>query len=251
MTTGAPDILICIPTYNERDNVKTTCEQALAALSECHILVVDDSSPDGTGDVVRRLSAEDPRIHLLTRAVREGMGRAYAAAFDWGLARSYRFFIQFDADGSHRAAHLPAIVDALGRVPFVTGSRQVKGGGSEHWSIRRRWLSAAGNGYARALLRLPVLDLTGGFNGIRREVLETVDYRNLRASGYAFQIELKAMVCRAGFAMEETPIIFSPRRSGSSKMSLAIIAEAILTVLRLHRERCTCPPPFRRRAPRP
>ena len=232
MESKPKDLLVCIPTYNERDNIAQTLEEVLAAI-DCDILVVDDASPDGTGDFVRVFSSRNPRVHLLSRPAKEGLGRAYVAAFDWGLAQGYNGFIQFDADGSHRAAHLPAMAERLRHKPFITGSRQVEGGGSTGWSFTRRGLSCGGNLYARTLLRVPVRDMTGGFNGVRREVLDAIDYRRLRANGYAFQMELKYRVIRAGYEIEEIPITFHARRAGRSKMSPRIIGEALVSVLRL------------------
>lgn len=232
----APDgegLLICIPTYNEAENLARIVPAALEALPKAHVLVIDDASPDGTGDLADGLAANHPQIHVLHRAQKEGLGRAYVAGFHWALQRDYRFVMQFDADFSHRPEHLPAIFDGLREADLVIGSRRVAGGGIENWSLPRRALSWGGSFYARTVLGVSIQDLTGGFNAYRREVLEAVGLDDLETTGYAFQVELKYRAVQAGFRALELPIIFPDRVAGYSKMGPGIIKEAMTTVIRL------------------
>ncbi|HXX31995.1 MAG TPA: polyprenol monophosphomannose synthase, partial [Myxococcaceae bacterium] len=197
-------------------------------------LVVDDSSPDGTGDLADALSARNPRVHVLHRARKEGLGRAYLAAFAWALARPYAYVLEMDADFSHPPRFLPALLDrAEAGVDLVLGSRYVPGGGTLNWGFLRRLISRGGSLYARVLLGLPVRDLTGGFKCFRRRVLESIDLAQVRSTGYAFQIELTYRASRKGFRVEEIPIVFEDRRVGQSKMSKRIVLEALTMVWKL------------------
>jgi len=226
--------LVCIPTYNERENVGRIVPAVLAALPGADVLVIDDASPDGTGDIADRMAAEDGRIKVLHRAGKEGLGKAYLAGFAWALARDYAFVIEFDADFSHDPGHLPAMVERLaGGADVVVGSRRVPGGGSQNWPASRRLISWAGSVYARSVLGVDVRDLTGGFNGFRRRALERLDLREVGTSGYGFQIEMKFRAVRAGLNVVEIPIVFRDRQAGTSKMSGAIFAEAMVQVVRL------------------
>jgi dolichol-phosphate mannosyltransferase len=226
--------LVCIPTYNERDNLEAIVEAVLAADARTEVLVVDDSSPDGTGDLADALSARNPRVHVLHRARKEGLGRAYLAAFAWALARPYAYVLEMDADFSHPPRFLPALLDrAEAGVDLVLGSRYVPGGGTLNWGFLRRLISRGGSLYARVLLGLPVRDLTGGFKCFRRRVLESIDLAQVRSTGYAFQIELTYRASRKGFRVEEIPIVFEDRRVGQSKMSKRIVLEALTMVWKL------------------
>ena len=225
--------LVCIPTYNERENIERVVPAVLSELPEAHILVIDDGSPDGTGEIADRLSAEDSRIHVLHRVKKEGLGRAYIAGFDWALKKDYARIIEFDADFSHNPTYLPEMVKRLAEADIVVGSRRVPGGGVANWSLSRRLVSLAGSLYARTVLGVPIRDLTGGFNGFRRSALEAINFQTIMASGYAFQIEIKYRACVRGLRVEEMPIIFPDRERGASKMSGAIFWEAMLSVLRL------------------
>jgi len=225
--------LICIPTYNERANLERIVPAVLAQVPGAHVLVIDDASPDGTGELADAMAAVDGRVHVLHRAAKLGLGRAYVAAFDWALERGYRFAIEFDADFSHDPAGLPSMLERLDRADVVVGSRRVPGGGVENWGPGRRLVSWAGSTWARLVLGVPVRDLTGGFNGFRREALEIIGYRDIRSAGYGFQIEIKYRASRAGLRVEEMPIVFRDREEGSSKMSAAIFVEAMVEVLRM------------------
>jgi len=225
--------LICVPTYNERENIERIVPAIFERVGSAHVLVIDDGSPDGTGELADRMTAADPRVHVLHRESKQGLGRAYIAGFRWALARDYRFVIEFDADFSHDPGYLPEMLGRLNEADVVVGSRRVPGGGVENWGAARRLVSAAGSLYSRAVLGVQVRDLTGGFNGFRREALETLDLEAIAASGFAFQIEIKYRAVRAGLTVVEMPIVFRDRAAGRSKMSAAIFAEAMLGVLKL------------------
>ena len=225
--------LICIPTYNEKENLPLIVPAVSAAAPKAHVLIIDDNSPDGTGDIADALSREDDRVHVLHRSDKAGLGKAYSAAFAWGIERQYATIVEFDADFSHKPEYLPEMFRRLERMDVVVGSRRIKGGGVENWGIHRRILSMGGSLYSRMVLGIPVRDLTGGFNGFRRQVLEDIDYRGIESTGYAFQIEIKYRCIRSGFSVEEMPIIFPDRSRGVSKMSAGIMGEAMLQVLKL------------------
>jgi dolichol-phosphate mannosyltransferase len=226
--------LVCIPTYNERDNLEGIVEAVLASDSRIEVLVVDDNSPDGTGDLADTLAAREPRTHVLHRARKEGLGRAYLAAFAWALARPYDYVVEMDADWSHPPRYLKGLLDrAEAGVDLVLGSRYVAGGGTLNWGWLRRLISRGGSLYARAVLWVPVQDLTGGFKCFRRKVLESMDLSAVRSTGYSFQIELTYRAYRNGFRIEEMPIVFEDRRVGQSKMSRRIVVEALMMVWKL------------------
>jgi dolichol-phosphate mannosyltransferase len=222
--------VICLPTYNERENLEPITEAILAATPEVDVLVIDDGSPDGTGVLADELAAREPRVHVLHRARKEGLGKAYLAGFDWALARGYALVLEMDADFSHDPRYLPALLAKAGEADLVLGSRYVAGGGTVNWGLGRRLLSRGGSLYARTILGVSVRDLTGGFKCFRREVLEAIDLPTVECSGYAFQIELTYRTLRRGFRVAEVPIVFTDRRVGQSKMSRRIVLEAIRKV---------------------
>jgi dolichol-phosphate mannosyltransferase len=218
---------LVLPTYNEADNLEPICKAALANLpSSAHLLVVDDSSPDGTGEIADRLAAAEPRIEVLHRPRKEGLGAAYIAGFRQVLAAGAGFVLQMDSDFSHDPADLPRLLEAAQQTDLAVGSRYVAGGGIENWSALRQAISRGGSAYARLILGVPVRDLTGGFKCFRREVLESIDLSAVDSRGYAFQVEMTYRALRAGFDVVEVPIVFHERRAGSSKMSGAIVGEA-------------------------
>lgn len=242
-TTGI-GALICVPTYNERENLERIAAAVLERVPDAHLLIIDDNSPDGTGAIAERLAAQDPQIHVLHRPVKQGLGRAYVAGFNWALERDYRFVVEFDADFSHDPLYLPEMLQRLEQADVVVGSRRVPGGGTENWGLARRLVSTVGSLYSRAVLRVPIRDLTGGFNGFRREALEALELETIAASGFAFQIEIKHRALLAGLEVVEMPIVFRDREAGDSKMSIAIFAEALVTVVKLRLRVLFCAGPF-------
>ncbi len=222
--------LICLPTYDERENLGPMVQAILAAVPQVEILVVDDNSPDGTGRLADEIAAREPRVHVLHRAGKEGLGKAYLAAFAWALARDHGLVLEMDCDFSHDPRYLPGMIEAAERADLVLGSRYVKGGGTVNWGLLRKLISRGGSLYARTILGLRVRDLTGGFKCFRREVLEAIDLPTVESTGYAFQIELTFRAVRRGFRVEEIPIVFEDRRVGHSKMSRRIVLEALKRV---------------------
>jgi dolichol-phosphate mannosyltransferase len=222
--------LVVVPTYNEASGIETLLDQALAASADLDILVVDDNSPDGTGEIVSKRSEFEPRISLLSRPAKQGLGRAYVAGFRLGLAEDYRLFIEMDADLSHDPADLPRLIRAANDAHLVIGSRYVRGGSVEGWSRGRHALSAAANGYARIMLGHRIKDSTAGFRCYRREVMEALDLDSISSEGYAFQVEMAFRARKAGFEVKEIPIAFRERSSGASKMSKQIVLEGMLWV---------------------
>lgn len=230
----ASRVLIVIPTYNERDNLERLVAAVFEQLPRAHVLVVDDASPDGTGDLADRLAGEDERVHVLHRPGKLGLGTAYVAGFGFGLARDYDLLFEMDADFSHDPRYLPLMVgEAEAGADLVLGSRYVGDGGTENWGVGRKILSRGGSLYARTVLGVGVRDLTGGFKCFRRRVLEAMDLSAVRSEGYSFQIEMTYRAIRAGFKVVEVPIVFVDRRVGQSKMSRSIFLEAIWMVWRL------------------
>lgn len=222
--------LICLPTYDERENLAPMIDAILAAVPQVDVLVIDDNSPDGTGRLADEIAAREPRVKVLHRAGKEGLGRAYLAAFAWALARDYGLVLEMDCDFSHDPAYLPAMLAAAEGADLVLGSRYVQGGGTVNWGLLRKLISRGGSFYARTILGLAVRDLTGGFKCFRREVLEAIDLATVECTGYAFQIELTYRAARRGFQVRELPIVFADRRVGRSKMSRRIVLEAIRKV---------------------
>ena len=223
--------LICLPTYNERENLEPML-RALGGLGleGLEVLVIDDSSPDGTGEIADRLAAELGWVHVLHRERKEGLGRAYLAGFRRALELGADLVFEMDCDFSHDPADVPRLAEAAERVDLVLGSRYVAGGGTRNWGLVRRFISRGGSLYAQALLQLGIRDLTGGFKCYRRRVLETIDLDAIDSLGYAFQIETTYRAIRAGFSVVEVPITFADREVGGSKMSKAIVLEAIWKV---------------------
>jgi dolichol-phosphate mannosyltransferase len=228
--SGARRAVVCLPTYNERENLEPILEAILAAAPEVDVLVIDDRSPDGTGDLADAFAAREPRVKVLHRAGKEGLGKAYLAGFAWALERGYGLVLEMDADFSHDPKYLPAMLARAREADLVLGSRYVTGGGTVNWGLGRKLLSRGGSLYARTILGVRVRDLTGGFKCFRREVLEAIDLGSVACSGYAFQIELTYRAIRCGFAVAELPIVFADRRVGQSKMSRRIVLEAIRKV---------------------
>ncbi len=226
-----PQSLIVVPTYNEKENVRSIAEQFLAALPGCELLFVDDNSPDGTGKIIDEMAAQNPRIHVMHRAGKLGLGTAYVEGFGWGLARGYEYLFEMDADGSHDPKYLPQMLAlAVDGADVVVGSRNVPGGGVEGWGIGRNIISKGGSLYARTILGIDVRDVTAGFVCWRRSALEAIELQTITSNGYSFQIEMKYRAVKKGMRLVETPIVFVDRRVGQSKMSRAIVAEALLKV---------------------
>jgi len=225
---------LVLPTYNEAENIEAIVRSALLHLGstgrEHHVLVVDDRSPDGTGEIADGLAAQLSEVEVLHRASKEGIGPAYLAGFDHALAAGADLLLEMDSDFSHDPADLPRLIAAADDADLVLGSRYVPGGGVTDWGFVRRTVSRGGSLYARLLLGVPVRDLTGGFKCFRREVLERLDLTAVGTDGYGFQIEVTYRALRAGFRVREVPILFRDRRVGSSKMSARIAAEAFWKV---------------------
>jgi dolichol-phosphate mannosyltransferase len=230
-------VVVVMPTYNERENIEAIAHEVLARPCAAHLLVVDDSSPDGTGEIVEKLAAELPeRVSLLTREGKSGLGRAYAAGFAQALSDyTPTAVVQMDADGSHRPADIDRLVAGLDDADLVLGSRYVRGGAVEGWSAHRQALSQAGNVYARAILRSPIRDLTGGFKAWRAELLAQLDPATTASDGYAFQIEMTMRARATGARIVEVPIVFQDRVAGASKMSTRIAIEALRGVPAMRR----------------
>jgi dolichol-phosphate mannosyltransferase len=226
--------LVVVPTYNEAANIVPLIEQILAQGPQFDVLVVDDGSPDGTGDLVAAIAAATPRVQLHRRAGKLGLGTAYLAGFRQGLRQGYAYICEMDADFSHQPRYLPMLLGRAEREAEVAiGSRNVPGGRVENWPLLRRLISRGGSLYARLLLGLPVRDATGGFKCFRAEVLRQIDLDSIRSNGYAFQVEMNYRAHQAGFRISELPIVFPDRVAGDSKMSRRIVLEAALMVLRL------------------
>ena len=229
---------VVLPTYNERDNLEPVTAAILAALPEARLLIVDDSSPDGTGLLADTLAAAEPRIAVLHRAGKEGLGVAYRHGFRWALDQpDVRAIVQMDADFSHDPRALPQLVEPLMRnADLVLGARYVRGGRTIGWPLHRQLISRAGTIFARTVLLLPYRDLTGGFKAWRRELLEAIRLRDANANGYGFQIETTWWAHRRGATILQVPITFRERVAGRSKMTGAIVREALILVVRLRLE---------------
>lgn len=227
--------LVVMPTYNERENLPRIVPRVLEQGSTIHILVVDDDSPDGTGDVADALARDRaPRVHVLHRAGKDGLGRAYIAGFEWALERDYTRICEMDADLSHPPEALPQLIEMADEFDFVVGSRYVNGRVTVvNWPMPRLLISYFGSVYARTITGLPVSDATGGFNLFNRRVLDGLELDRIRSNGYSFQIELKFRAWKKGFRFGELPIVFTERDQGESKMSKGIIFEAVWKVWQL------------------
>jgi dolichol-phosphate mannosyltransferase len=226
--------LVIVPTYNERFNIARLIPAILAQDPSLEILVVDDASPDGTGAIVDGIATNNPRVHVIHREGKLGLGTAYIAGFQWGLERKYDLVFEMDADFSHNPERLPEFLEAIRESDVVLGSRYQDGHVNVvNWPMSRLFLSYAANIYARFVTGLPIFDTTGGFKCFRRNVLESIDLNSVKSNGYAFQIEMSYRAWKRGFRLLEIPIIFVDRTEGVSKMSKKIVREAIWMVWRL------------------
>lgn len=223
-------ILVIVPTYNERESLPLIIRRIRAAVPEAFVLVADDNSPDGTGAIADSLAEGDAHVQVMHRHGKEGLGAAYIAGFTWGLQNGFDVLVEMDADGSHQPEQLPRILAALRGADLVLGSRWIKGGGTENWSKGREVLSRGGNVYTRAMLGVPLHDATGGYRAFRADTLRGIDLHTVASQGYCFQVDLAWRAVQRGFIVREVPITFVEREVGSSKMSRAIVAEALLRV---------------------
>jgi dolichol-phosphate mannosyltransferase len=231
MTLGKT--LVVIPTYNEGGNIGPLLERMLSEVPEVDLLIVDDNSPDGTGDLVEVIATKNPQVHLLRREKKEGLAFAYRAGFQWGMEKGYGAFIQMDADFSHDPQDTKRIAKELKTHDCVIASRYVPGGQTSGWGWHRKAISRGGNIYAKLILGVSPQDMTGGFNGWSKKALETIDYQTVTSRGYAYQVEMKYRALKAGFTPFEFPIHFRNRTIGTSKMSSNIVFEAAYRVLKL------------------
>jgi dolichol-phosphate mannosyltransferase len=223
--------LVCVPTYDEADSLPVLLPRLAAVHPKVDVLVIDDGSPDGTGEIADGFAARDPHVHVVHRSGKGGLGAAYLAAFAWGLERGYDVLVEMDADGSHRPEDLERLLAAVvDGVDVVLGTRWMPGGSTVNWPFRRRFLSVAGNRYARAMLSVPMHDITGGFRAYRAAALRALDLASVRGEGYVFQVELALRASDAGMTIREVPITFVEREQGTSKMSRAIVLEAMRRV---------------------
>ncbi len=222
--------LVCVPTYNEAENLPRIVPAILAQDPRLEVLVIDDGSPDGTGALADRLAAQDPRIHVLHRTAKEGLGKAYLAGFRWALERDYAFIFEMDADFSHDPKYLPDFLKAIEGSDLVLGSRYINGVNVINWPMSRLLLSTFANRYVRWITWMPLTDATGGFKCFRREVLQAIPLDRVRSNHYAFQIEMSFRARRKGFRVVEIPIVFVDRMEGQSKMNKKIVREAIWMV---------------------
>jgi dolichol-phosphate mannosyltransferase len=227
---SAGRIVIVMPTYNERQNLESIAGRVRAALPEADLLVVDDNSPDGTGDIADKLAEVDPHVQVMHRTDKAGLGKAYIAGFGWALERGYDVIMEMDADGSHQPEHLPALVGALDGADLSVGSRWVRGGKVVNWPRSREVLSRGANIYIQVMLGLGVRDATAGFRAYRAATLRTISLDQVESTGYCFQVDLTRRVAAAGLRIVEVPITFVEREHGASKMSNSIILEAFWRV---------------------
>ncbi len=226
-------VLVIVPTYNERDNLPNLVKRINAQPVQADILVVDDNSPDGTGQLADEIAAANPTVHVLHRKVKDGLGRAYIAGFQWALARHYEFIFEMDGDFSHNPADLPAFVEAAQTADLAIGSRYCNGIRVINWPLSRLVLSLGAAQYVKLITGMPFTDPTGGYKCFRRAALQAVDLERIRSNGYSFQIEMTHKIWRQGLKVVEVPIIFTDRFVGSSKMSRNIVWEALAMVWRL------------------
>lgn len=224
--------LVIVPTYNERDNIETIVDRLFVAVPSAHLLIVDDGSPDGTGDLADKLAEKDSRVDVMHRCRKSGLGAAYLAGFDWALARDYDAVVEMDADGSHAPEELSLLLTALSQCDLVLGSRWVPGGVVQNWPTSRKVLSLGGNTYTRLALGLGLKDATGGFRVFRADVLRQIDPNEVSSQGYCFQVEMVWRVAQAGFSITECPITFHERQRGTSKMDSRVVSEALIQVTR-------------------
>ncbi|SDY96663.1 dolichol-phosphate mannosyltransferase [Micromonospora pattaloongensis] len=227
---GIGRVLVVIPTYNEADNVRRITERVRRTVPDVDVLIADDNSPDGTGRIADEIAADDDHVKVLHRPGKQGLGAAYVAGFGWARDRGYDAVVEMDADGSHAPEELPRLLDAARGADVVIGSRYVPGGKLVNWPVHRLLLSRGANLYTRLALGMPVSDATGGYRIYRMPVLEKIDFASVSSQGYSFQVELSWRAHREGFRIVEVPITFTERAEGASKMSSAIVREALLRV---------------------
>jgi dolichol-phosphate mannosyltransferase len=220
-------VAVIIPTYNEKDNIRAITARIRSAVPGADLLIVDDNSPDGTGQIADELAASDTRVHVLHRRDKAGLGAAYVAGFEEALDQGYDTIVEMDADGSHQPEELPRLLTALGDADIVLGSRWVPGGETLNWPKSRALLSRAGNAYARMMLGIPLRDMTGGYRAYRASALRKIGLENVESVGYCFQIDMARRAVQAGLTAAEVPITFVERTHGASKMSNAIVREAL------------------------
>jgi dolichol-phosphate mannosyltransferase len=230
MSDAGGVILVAIPTYNEAQSVGKIVGRVRAAVPDAHVLVIDDGSPDGTGEIADRMAAVDDQVHVLHRTAKRGLGAAYVAGFRWALERGYGTVVEMDADGSHQPEELPRLLAALHHADLVLGSRYIAGGRVENWPRRREALSRGGNAYTRLLLGVALRDATGGYRAIRADALRSLDLDDVASQGYCFQVDLAWRAVQADLRVVEVPITFVEREEGRSKMSGAIVREALWRV---------------------
>jgi dolichol-phosphate mannosyltransferase len=223
-------VTVIMPTYNERENLESIAARVRGSVPDADLLVVDDNSPDGTGELADKLAAGDERIHVLHRPGKAGLGAAYIAGFGWALEQGYGVMVEMDADGSHQPEDLPRLLTALQDADLVIGSRWVPGGTVRNWPKSREALSRGANTYARLMLRVPVHDTTAGYRAYRAATLRAIDLGSVQSQGYCFQIDLTRRALNAGLTVVEVPITFVDRTRGASKMSRAVMAEAFWRV---------------------
>jgi dolichol-phosphate mannosyltransferase len=224
------DVLVIVPTYNEIDNLEPIVARLQAAVPSAHVLVVDDGSPDGTGELAEKLAAGDPRVHVLHRPGKAGLGPAYVAGFGWARQHGFDVLVEMDADGSHAPEQLPRLLAALDDADLVLGSRYVPGGEVADWPLHRLLLSRAGNTYTRWALRLSLRDATGGYRAVRGELVDRLPFDDVASQGYCFQVDWAWRAARAGARVVEVPITFTERAHGRSKMTGSIVGEALVRV---------------------
>lgn len=222
--------VVIIPTFNERENIESIVGRVRRSVPEVHVLVVDDNSPDGTGELADAMAANDDHIHVMHRLGKDGLGAAYLAGFAWALQAGYEVAVEMDADGSHQPEQLSRLLDALADADLVQGSRWVPGGGTENWPASRQLISRGGSFYTRTVLGMPLRDATGGFRAFRASTLRELDLDNVASQGYCFQIDLAWRAYQRGLTVVEVPITFVERTAGASKMSQKIVAEALWRV---------------------
>ena len=223
-------VLVIVPTYNEVENLERILQRLAASVPTAHVLVVDDGSPDGTGELAEKLAQLDPRVHVLQRTAKAGLGPAYVAGFRWAREHGYDVVVEMDADGSHAPEQLPQLLAALETADLVLGSRYVPGGAVADWPVHRLLLSRLGNRYTRWALRLPLSDATGGYRAARGELIDALPFDDVASHGYCFQVDWAWRAVRAGARVREVPITFTEREFGRSKMSGSIVREALVRV---------------------
>ncbi|MBO3102703.1 polyprenol monophosphomannose synthase [Cellulomonas fengjieae] len=238
MSETSPRVLVVVPTYDERENLPGALDRLRAHVPDADVLVVDDGSPDGTGELAEKIAEREvaadgvQRVHVLHRAGKLGLGTAYVAGFSWALERGYDVVVEMDADGSHRAEDLPRLLAALADADLVLGSRWVPGGSVVNWPVSRHVLSRGANTYTRLALGIPLRDATGGFRAYRAGLLRGLRLDDVASQGYCFQVDMAWRAVRAGARVVEVPVTFVERALGQSKMSRAIVVEALLSVTR-------------------